>query len=371
MDFREWLNLYRRTLLAFGNRYYRGDLVTSVYFGGGTPSLLPSSFVNNLLDEIQKLFNLSENAEITLEANPDAINPSKAKEFKKSGINRLSIGVQSIIDSDLMMLGRTHGSHSAKECVFEMAQIFNNISIDLIYNRPGQKVEDWEEELIEVLSFPIDHISLYELIIEDRTPMKTMIDNGILPAPDNSSEFFERTLEITQNAGFTMYEVSNFVRTTLGEGAKILDNFYVSRHEIHKNYLKFSPPPSKVSQHNLSYWQYLDYFGIGPGAHSRVTLQNGKKLAIMQTKNNFEIEYLSREDKFKERLLMGLRSNICGVNLFDIDDDIKLRFNIKNKLEKLLKNEYIVMYGDRVVLTYTGILRLNLIIRYLADSGVI
>ena len=190
IDFENWLKLYKKVLLKFKNEFYKDEDITSVYFGGGTPSLLPVFFVEDILNEIQKNFNLKDEAEITLEANPKTIDKEKAVGLKKIGINRLSIGVQSIIEDDLKMLGRIHSAKDAINCIYEMRNIFENISIDMIYNRPGQTLKDWSNELNEVLKLPIDHISLYELIVEDNTPIKKMIDSGILPIPSSSADFF-------------------------------------------------------------------------------------------------------------------------------------------------------------------------------------
>ena len=352
IDYSRWLEAYKKILQKYSDKYYQGDPITSVYFGGGTPSLLPSRFIASILEEADKLFKLAPNLEITLEANPKAIGKIKAMELKKSGVNRISIGVQSIIDVDLKMLGRIHSAKEAKACVCEMSEIFDNLSIDMIYNRPGQSLRNWEEELNAVLAYPIKHISLYELIIEPNTRLKTMIDSGILPLPSSSAIFFEKTIEIARSHGFEMYEVSNFAK----------DKHY--------------------GQHNISYWKYEDYYGIGAGAHSRCTLA-GHKIAIAQISDNykwlkwaietkdpaFNEEVLTEDDEFKEQLIMGLRSKF-GINTDVISEHIKTKYGLKNKLKKLQENSYIIKKGNDVVLTDEGIMRLNLIIRYLTEECV-
>ena len=341
IDFRKWFDAYLKVLLAFKDEFYKGEMITSVYFGGGTPSLLPSWFVSG------NHFRLSDNAEITLEANPKTINKSKASELKKAGINRLSIGVQSIIDEDLKMLGRIHSAAEAKACVFEMSEIFENLSIDMIYNRPGQKLDSWRNELSEVLCYPINHISLYELIVEPGTKMESMINSGSLPKPNKSSKFFETTIETAKNHGFEMYEVSNFAK----------DKHY--------------------GKHNLSYWKYEDYYGIGPESHSRVSI-NGQKIAISQISDNskwldwaenpvFDEEKLSEEDVFKEKLIMGLRSK-CGININDFSPIIQNKHHLQKKIRKLRENSYIMENMGHVFLTYDGIMRLNLIVQYLVED---
>lgn len=350
IDYSKWLAAYTKILQKYTEQYYQGDPITSIYFGGGTPSLLPNWFIASILEEIDNAFQLAPNLEITLEANPKTIDKIKAMNLKKSGINRLSIGVQSIIDADLKMLGRIHSAREAKECIFEISEIFDNLSIDMIYNRPGQNLRNWEEELNEVLKYPIKHISLYELIVEQNTRLKAMIDSGVLPSPSSSAAFFEKTIEIARNHGFEMYEVSNFAK----------DKCY--------------------GQHNISYWKYEDYYGIGAGAHSRCTLA-GRKIAIAQISDNnewlrwaletknpvFNEEILSEDDEFKERLIMGLRSKF-GIKIDVISKHIKAKYGLKNKLKKLQENSYIINKGSDVVLTDNGIMKLNLIIRYLTEE---
>jgi oxygen-independent coproporphyrinogen-3 oxidase len=323
------------------NDFYKDESITSIYFGGGTPSLLPPSFVAEILNLIDDACDVEKEAEITLEVNPLTINLRDAKRFKAAGINRLSIGVQSIIDADLKMLGRIHGAYEAKNCVLEMSEVFNNISIDLIYNRPGQRLEAWIDELHEALLLPIQHVSLYELIVEDGTAMKRMIESGELPRPSEGSEFIETTWMIAENCHFHRYEVSNFSK------------------------------PGFVGRHNLSYWKYEDYYGIGPGAHSRIKL-NGRKVAIEQAKDigdwisfasndePFELIELTESEEFDERLIMGLRAEI-GIDI----DIVKID---RNKMQFLLKNSYIMLRDSRMSLTNDGLLKLNLIVEYLSGK---
>ena len=344
INFKKWLYLYKKVLEKFKQDFYKSEDITSIYFGGGTPSLLPEWFVADLIEEINNSFNLMPGSEITLEANPKTVNKQSLLNFKKAGINRLSIGVQSIRNEDLKLLGRIHNSQDAKDCVFEAFDVFDNISIDMIYNRPRQNLIDWESELNEVLNWPINHISLYELIIEDNTKLKQMIEQGDIPYPDNSDKFFNKTIEIAMQANFEMYEVSNFARN------------------------------QKYGKHNLSYWNYEDYYGIGPGSHSRITKAQ-QKIAIAQISNNlnwlkwaenpdFELEILSKDEIFEEMCIMGLRSK-CGLDLGKISEEIKNKYDLQNKIEKLNKNSYIIKLGDRIILTKEGIKKLNLVIEFL------
>jgi oxygen-independent coproporphyrinogen-3 oxidase len=360
-------------LTEFKRRFYKNEDITSVYFGGGTPSLLPVWFISDFIDNVQKEFRLTPDAEITLEVNPKTIDKIKAMELKEAGVNRLSIGVQSIIDEDLKMLGRIHTSEEAKRCVFDMREVFSNISIDMIYNRPNQKIATWEEELIQVLNFPINHISAYELIVEDNTKIKKMIDSGNVKSPSDSDEFFKKTLKIMQNTGFDMYEVSNFAKdgalaSSVCGGGPVWFNIQVYH---------AAPPPIPYGRHNISYWKYEDYYGVGPGSHSRVSVNN-KKIAIEQPQDSakwmiwgenpiFNEEPLSEDDEFKERVIMGLRFK-GGINLNKFTESAKNKYDIKNKLKSLEENSYIITDDEYVALTYSGIMKLNLVIRYLTKE---
>jgi oxygen-independent coproporphyrinogen-3 oxidase len=335
--------LYRAASLRFFDDFYKGEQITSIYFGGGTPSLLTPSFISGIITLICDRCRISDNPEITLEANPKTIDLPKANGFRSAGINRLSIGVQSLIDADLKILGRIHDAEEAINCVLEMSEIFDNLSIDMIYNRPGQKLESWIDELSTALSsFSIQHISLYELIIEDGTAIKKMIDDGVLPATNRGSDFIEATWKTAEDFGFHKYEISNFAK------------------------------PGFEGRHNISYWRYEDYYGIGPGAHSRIGRHNGGKLAIEQVSDindwiNFvenalppEIIELSEKDEFNERLIMGLRAEV-GI-------DLDHNFLDHNKIQFLLENSYIMLREGRVVLTNDGFMRLNLIVEYLSSK---
>jgi oxygen-independent coproporphyrinogen-3 oxidase len=329
------------------NIYYHGEEITSVYFGGGTPSLLPVWFVAALLTEIRKEFNLIHNAEISIEVNPKTISVAKAQMLKQAGVNRISIGVQSLIDADLVMLGRTHNSQQAVECVYLAASVFDNISIDMIYNRPGQLLSDWLVELRKALVLPISHASLYELIIEDGTKLQRAIATKNLSLPSLTEPFIEKTIELAEDLGLEMYEISNFAKSA-----------------------KYR------CKHNIAYWSYNNYYGIGPGAHSRTT-RNGRKIAIAQLCDinewlrwsehpAFVEETLSTDDELKELLIMGLRTKF-GIPLRSIPQSLMNKYELKNKLEKLQKSEYIVIDGDCVVLTYSGVLRINSVIQYLVS----
>jgi coproporphyrinogen III oxidase-like Fe-S oxidoreductase len=311
--------------------------------------------------------------EVTLEANPRTIDVRHAKQLRSAGVSRLSIGVQSIIDADLRVLGRSHNAQDAISCVIEMSSIFDNISIDMIYNRPNQKLGDWIEELNTALSLPIKHISLYELIIEKGTKIEEMIASGVLSMPSSDTAFFDETAIIAESHGFKRYEVSNFAM----EGYE--------------------------GRHNLGYWRYEDYYGVGPSSHSRLSKevpqgtswvmqrtpgpqkdttqkddQRGKsrKLAIEQISQIsewmrwaenpvFVVEHLSDDEIFKERLIVGLRSRI-GLDLQTVPDELKQRYGLDHKMRALLQNSCIMVDDGVMTLTRKGVAKLNMIVDYIS-----
>jgi len=216
-------------------------LVTSIFFGGGTPSLMPPEAVGHVLDHIAKLWPVDDAAEITLEANPTSVEAENFRGYRAAGVNRVSVGVQALNEADLKALGRQHTPEEALAAFRLAAKIFPRCSFDMIYARPGQTVEAWKEELTRALGEQQGHMSLYQLTIEPDTRYFDLFQAGklIIPDEDDAASLFEVTQELTAKAGLTAYEVSNHAR----EG-----------HE---------------SRHNLTYWRYFDYAGVGPGAHGR------------------------------------------------------------------------------------------------------
>jgi len=225
----------------------------TVFFGGGTPSLMEPATVAALIDEAGRLWGLAEGAEITLEANPTSVDAGKFRDYAKAGVNRLSMGVQALNDADLKALGRMHSVAEA-EAAFDIARAaFDRVSFDLIYARMGQTVGAWEAELTRALGMAVDHFSLYQLTIEPGTRFGELYDIGKLkvPADDTAAEMYELTQTMTATAGIPAYEVSNHAK------------------------------PGVESRHNLIYWRYGDYAGIGPGAHGRLTLPGGERVATV------------------------------------------------------------------------------------------
>ena len=281
----------RRELTAEARRLGRRRL-TSVFFGGGTPSLMDPRTVGALLDDAAAWFEPADDLEITLEANPTSIEAGRLADYRAAGVNRVSIGIQSLDDSALRLLGRQHSAAEATAALALARRLFPRVSFDLIYARPGQDLPGWQAELRAALAIAADHLSLYQLTIEPATPFQALHRQGriVLPDPDTAAALYEATEAECARAGLLAYEVSNYAR------------------------------PGEESRHNLTYWRYLDYAGIGPGAHGRVTLagslyamrrhrapevwadrveQNGDGLTLK--------EQVPPEERAREALLMGLR----------------------------------------------------------------
>jgi putative oxygen-independent coproporphyrinogen III oxidase len=269
-----------------------GRNVRSVFFGGGTPSLMRPETVQGVIDAIGAAWRLDPGAEITLEANPTSVEAERFRGYRSAGVNRLSIGVQALNDPDLKALGRKHTAAEALAAVMLAAALFPRFSFDLIYGRPGQGEAKWRRELAEALDYAGDHISLYQLTIEPDTIFERLRAAGKLELPDEdlSLALFQTTREVTEARGLPAYEVSNHAR------------------------------PGGESRHNLIYWRYGEYAGVGPGAHGRLLRAKGRLaqeterhpemwLTQVETEGHGLVESvaLSREEQGDEFLLMGLR----------------------------------------------------------------
>ncbi|CAI3933303.1 MULTISPECIES: radical SAM family heme chaperone HemW [Commensalibacter] len=323
--------------------------LTSIFFGGGTPSLMLPSTVQTLIDTATSLLPVSNDIEITLEANPTSVENQKLKDFQKAGVNRVSLGIQSLNPTALKALGREHSVAGAIEALSLAKKIFSRISFDLIYAREGQSVYEWENELKEALSLANDHLSLYQLTIEPGTLFAKQYQQGkiTLPNEEISTTLLNMTETITGQYGLQAYEVSNYAKI----GAQ--------------------------SRHNLTYWRYQDYIGIGPGAHGRVTIdqtlyaterhKNPQKWLKSVQENGHALcvkEALTSKDKAQEMLLMGLRltegvqaeafAQRCGVDLMDAIN--------QSMLTALLEENYLSWDNNYLKTTPQGRLRLNAIL---------
>ena len=323
--------------------------VASVFFGGGTPSLMSGRAVGRVLDGIAKLWPTAEDVEITLEANPSSVEQERFRDYRAAGVNRVSIGVQSLDESALKALGRLHGVDEAKNAIKLAQRIFPRSSFDLIYARPNQTPGLWTQELKSALAFGTEHLSLYQLTIEPGTAYATLARQGklIVPDEDVAAALYDVTETICAASGLTSYEVSNYAR------------------------------PGAESRHNLVYWRYDDYAGVGPGAHGRLTL-DGRRMAteaerlpekwlaaVEQRGSSIALTDISTEAA-REHLLMALRL-AEGIDL----DAYRERWKVtpsSSRIADLSANGLITIEGARLRATARGRLVLNAVISQLADG---
>lgn len=332
----------------------QGRPLQSVFFGGGTPSLMDPGTVKAIIDELGTYWRVN-NPEITLEANPNSVEIDKFKDFRAAGINRVSIGIQSLNADALKFLGRAHSVNEATRAIEIAAQIFDRYSFDLIYARPGQTVAEWEKELREAMPLVRDHISLYQLTIEPGTAFHTAYarKDFTLPEGNQAADLFDRTNEILAEKQIHRYEVSNHAQ--LG----------------------------KECQHNLVYWRYQDYAGIGPGAHGRLTM-DGQKYATkchkapetwlekVESQGHAIQEkiLLSPKEQIIETLMMGLRLKE-GISLASFQDNLNTHAQDvldKSRLQALKDEGYLLINDTHMKTTPEGLLRLNSLVGYLTET---
>lgn len=343
---------WRGALLAEIEHYARdtpGRTITSLFFGGGTPSLMEPATVAALIQRVRDLWPVANDVEITLEANPTSAEIEKLRAFRAAGVNRVSLGVQSLVATDLHFLGRQHDAAQALAAVQMAAQTFERFSFDLIYARPNQTLEQWREELDRALAFAAGHISLYQLTIEPGTQFEQAVARGDFRVldEDHAAELYEATVERLAAAGLFDYEISNFAR------------------------------PGEESRHNLTYWRYGDYVGIGPGAHGRLTI-GGDKFATRQHRApeawldlveqgghaTRQRDLVPRPERLNELLMMGLRLKE-GVPLARIEAEAALPFTQAidaTRLARLVDGGFLALSGDRLTATKTGRQRLDAVL---------
>lgn len=253
IDHQRWAQAYRRELATIA-AYTGNRRVTSIFFGGGTPSLMHPSTTQAILDAIHANWPVADNAEITMEANPTSVETGKFIDFRAAGVNRLSLGIQALSDNDLAFLGRTHSRDQALHALAIANDHFPRVNFDLIYARPDQRVQDWEAELLRALSLAQKgHLSLYQLTIERGTQFATRFRRGEfdIPDSDDGADFYDVTQTVCEAAGMPAYEVSN--------------------HAV----------PGQESTHNMLYWRGGLYAGVGPGAHGRIQAEDGQFYATV------------------------------------------------------------------------------------------
>ncbi len=303
------------------------NIIETIYFGGGTPSVLANDEINFLISEVYKNYKVVENPEITLEANPDDLSSERISELSKSPINRLSIGIQSFFEEDLQLMNRAHNSAEAKKCLEEATKYFDNISLDLIYGIPGMSNEMWRQNIQTALDFGIPHISSYALTVEPKTALSKLIQTGKVAEPqdETASNHFTILVEVLQKNGFIHYELSNFGK----------ENYF--------------------SKNNSAYWLGKKYIGIGPSAHSYDGEKRGWNIAnnllyIKAIKNNelpIETEILTISDRYNEYIMTGLRT-IWGVSLDRIENEFGQEYlnYLKEQAQKFLNDDLLFIENN-------------------------
>ena len=322
---------------------FEKEVIETIYFGGGTPSVLQMEDLRFLISEVYKNYNVAENPEITLEANPDDLTSLSVRaqsrtifeEYKSIGINRLSIGIQSFFEDDLQMMNRVHNSAEAKNCLEEATKYFDNISLDLIYGIQGMSNEKWKQNIQTALSFGVSHISSYALTVEPKTALSKLIQTGKIAKPndDFAQEHFAILVETLEANDFIHYELSNFGK----------ENYF--------------------SKNNSAYWLGKKYIGIGPSAHSYDGVSRSWNISnnslylksLQEYKLANETEILSKTDRYNEYIMTGLRT-IWGVSLERIENEFGNDYlnYLKKQSQKFLKDELLFIENEVLKPTKKG-----------------
>lgn len=328
-----------RTELHRRAHEFRGDAVNTIYFGGGTPSLLPERDLSAILDDVRKQAHLSDDAEVTMEVNPDDVSAEAIVAWKRIGITRLSIGIQSFNDERLRFMGRAHDARQSMRSLELIAAAgFNSWTLDLIYGLPGMTEVEWMEQTESALSFNPPHISAYCLTVEPRTALHKQVERGdVIAAPDeDQARQFELLAERLETAGYIHYEISNFGK------------------------------PDHFSRHNTSYWQGVPYVGIGPSAHSfdgtvrRWNVANNNRYigGVNAGEVYWEEERPTLQQRTNERIMTGLRT-IWGVDLTELDDltsttDHRSIGAFRRTIDGYAASGHLLRNGNSIVLTKAG-----------------
>lgn len=348
VDQSHWLQAFQTEIDRIG-ALTEGRILNSVFFGGGTPSLMEAATVQGILDRIRATWTLANDIEITLEANPGSVEAGRFEGYAKAGVNRVSLGIQSLDPDDLRRLGRMHTVDEAAKAIAVAQSTFDRVSIDLIYARQNQTLAAWRDELCRALDFGTSHLSLYQLTIEDGTVFGQMHAKNLLrglPEEDLSADMFELTQQVTRDAGLPAYEVSNHAR------------------------------PGDESRHNLIYWRMGDYAGIGPGAHGRLTLDSTRfateaerqptpwlNRTLARPGSAEVMDRLSPQDRAAEYLMFALRL-IEGASLGRFAALAEAPLS-ETALAEMTNLGFIARDGDWIHTTETGVMMLNGILRAL------
>ena len=310
---------------------FQDEIVETIYFGGGTPSILQIEDLKFLIDAVYKNYKVVENPEITVEANPDDLTENRIIELSNNKVNRLSIGIQSFFEDDLQLMNRAHNVEEAKKCLEIATHYFDNISIDLIYGVPEMSNEKWLQNIETALSFGVPHISSYALTVEPKTALHSFIQKGIIPQPDDevAQEHFHILVDKLSESGFIHYELSNFGK----------ENYF--------------------SKNNSSYWLGKKYIGIGPSAHSYDGKNRGWNVSnnslyiksIQENKLPIEIETLTKTDRYNEYIMTGLRT-IWGVSFERIEQEFgKTYLDYLNQQAAKFIEDHLLFVDDNILRT--------------------
>ncbi len=354
-DVQGWLKAIEREI-DYYSAFTSGRHLKSIFFGGGTPSLIPPDVVEKLLVKIKSLWTNDASLEVTLEANPTSSEAKKFSDLALAGVNRFSLGLQALNDADLKFLGREHNAQEALQAIDYARKSTAKISFDLIYARPKQSLKAWEEELHQALALGTHHLSLYQLTIEPGTQFYTRHKAGILTLPNEqlAADFYELTGEITAKAGFEAYEISNYARF------------------------------NRQCLHNLTYWRYEDYIGLGPGAHGRLEVKDGNIITKIALQNHKAPEIWQEQvlkkgnglksqiplppfDQAVETLMMGLRLEE-GVPLRKLNCFYKI---FEPGLKTMIQAGYLHPFTSSHLIkpTLQGRLCLNSVLEYLIRAA--
>lgn len=333
--------------VALQKDYLKGEVVESIYFGGGTPSLLNEYEINSIFNVIYRFHSIAENVEITFEVNPDDIHLKKLKELKSSGINRLSIGVQSFFQEDLILMNRAHDSAKAHKSILESKKAgFSNISIDLIYGSPSTSMQMWERNLNYFFEYDLPHLSSYCLTVESKTKLHHQIQKGQIPPPSDemAQQQFVMLQQMIQQHSFEQYEVSNFCKNEM------------------------------YSKHNTSYWKNTAYLGLGPSAHSYNTHSRQWNVAnnslyiqsLLNSKIPSERESLSEKDRFNEYVMTNLRTKWgLDLNYLQVHFDKALVNKLLHAAKQVNIREMCVFTKDRIFLKTADFIYSDKVVREL------
>ncbi len=331
-----YLTAIKKEIANYAEDFAKERKIISIFFGGGTPSLMDAGYIGEIVDEIKKHFIVNADAEITLETNPGTVTKQKLIEFRSAGINRVSVGIQSFDEADLKFLTRIHDSKTAKQTIRDASEVgFENLSLDLIFNLPDQTKEKWKRNLEEAIKLPIKHISAYSLILEHGTILNKMVLDGKVKVQDinHDADLYEFTIEFLTSNGFEQYEVSNFAK------------------------------PGFQCIHNNAYWHYKEYLSFGTSAHS---FANGKRwwnlsstrfyIDAINKKGNAVAgeETLTQDQMLNEYVMLALRSS--GLDLTELEFKFGLEWYERNGklIDQYLAQKFISVKNNKLVLTEKG-----------------